>query len=916
MNEQEIAEYINKYLTILNNNFTTYNEKKIPYNDIRDMMDDLQKLFASYYKINEVECSKLSSKKYIPLLNLMLKIDKRKESTEQYFMATKEAYRMAARTSLEAYFMYREWEEPYTEKFFAPRIPILKGYIHYLEEIALNPKFRLLIANLPSGYGKLLANDTPILTKNGWKKHGDLVVGDYVIAPNGEYVRVNYVHPKRFANTKVEFEDGEVIYCHNQHEWQVYDKSANKEKHIETNYMFGKVKMKDGRNRFYVPSREIFKGEYKDLPIDPYTYGVWLGDGSTSQSRITQNIEDSIIFDYIPYEITNIYKGASDKVNTYQVKGLAEDLHKIGLCYQNHKEEKYIHDSYLTSSIEQRLDLLAGLIDTDGYLDKKKNRYIIVTCGEKLKDSIISLISTFDWRTSITIVKPKISTSGIKGTQNTYYIGFNATIKIPCKLKRKQMERVNRKRRIGIKNIELCDVQVGNCITVDGGLYLAGKTLKMTHNTYTEKIAEAWNFGIDPTGTVLSLCSNDDVVKSGSRTVRDEMKSEWFGEVFPKMKWNEEDKDYFLKETDGRWKIKQCRLGASYVASTTNSNVVGDRASQRIHIDDLYADYQEAMGQNLNEYYFNKFLTVWRKRFVQNKEPKVVVTGTLWASGDFIALLIETAKKENIFHKHPKYPYTYINEDETIAIVQVPALDYETGLSTCPELRTTEQIEAEKRNIPEYLFETNFQQRPTDPDALLFSYNILRTYTNLPAFDSEASYAVIDATRKTGKDYFSMPIFKKSYEEEHPLFYLTDCLFTQKATKDLYQEICDKIIQNHIVELVIESNVTTELSQNISKILEANGVYFCKIREKYNVENKGERIVDQSFLIQKRMVFPAKDKFPLRSEIGQFMNNLTLYNSTGRNQHDDAPDSLSLASKEFIDEGTHKAKITIFKRPF
>ena len=588
MEETEILEYINKYIKLLKTNFVGYSKKKIPYKEIEEMINDLSSLFNNYFLKNSKECSKLVIKEYLPLLNLLLKLDVRKDSSEFYYMKLKEAYKMAARTSLEHYFMYREWEDSYSDKFFAPRVTILKGFIHYLEEITYNPKFRLLIANLPSGYGK----------------------------------------------------------------------------------------------------------------------------------------------------------------------------------------------------------------------------------------------------------------------------------------------------------------------------------------TYTEKISEAWNFGQDPSGTVLSLCSNDDVVKGGSRTVRDELKSEWFGEVFPDMKWDSENKDYFLKETDGNWKLKQCRLNSSYVASTTNSNVVGTRASQRIHIDDLYADYQEAMSQNLNEYYFNKFLTVWRKRFVQNKEPKCVVTGTLWASGDFIALLIETAKKENIFHKHPKYPYTYVNEDETIAIVQVPALDYETGLSTCPELRTTEQIEQERKNMPEYLFETNFQQKPTDPEALLFSYGRLRTYDRLPKFDSNDSYAVIDATRKKGADFFSMPIFKRSYADEAPTYYLTDALFTQRATKDLYEEICNKIIQHHIVKLIIESNVTSELKQNIEKILNMNGVYYCQIVEKYNSENKDVRITDQSFLIQQRLVFPNKTLFPLKTDVGQFMNNLTLYNSTGRNQHDDAPDSCALFTKEMIDESTHKAKITIFKRPF
>ena len=148
--------------------------------------------------------------------------------------------------------------------------------------------------------------------------------------------------------------------------------------------------------------------------------------------------------------------------------------------------------------------------------------------------------------------------------------------------------------------------------------------------TFPKKISEAWSFGIDSKGAFLSLCSNDDVVKSGSRAVIDEMKSEWFGEVFPNLKYDETDKSYFLKETDEKWKLRDCKLPFSYYAKSTQANVVGSRASKSIHIDDLYPDYKEAMNKALNDYYFNKSITVWEKRFVQHKKAKVCITGTLW----------------------------------------------------------------------------------------------------------------------------------------------------------------------------------------------------------------------------------------------------------------------------------------------
>ena len=573
--KKQIKTAILDILDILKENFRYSYGKKISFEEIFEMMKDLYVLFNNF-EDNVQECGEIVIKKYIPLLDLLIQVDNNHNHLIEYEKHLKNAYKLAARVSLEHYMVYREWDEPEKEKFFEPRYNILAGYIHYLQELECNPEFRTLIFNAPSGYGK----------------------------------------------------------------------------------------------------------------------------------------------------------------------------------------------------------------------------------------------------------------------------------------------------------------------------------------TYPKKVSEAWTFGIENTGAILSLCSNDDVVKSGSRTVIDEIKSEAFGEVFPKMKWNEDDKDYFLKETDEKWKLKTCKLPFSYYAKTTQANVVGSRASKSIHIDDLYPDYKEAMNQNLNKYYFNKSITVWEKRFVQNKTPKVCITGTLWASGDYIDLKIQQLKKEHKFTKHPKYKYTLISEDRSCAIIQVPALDYETEQSTCPELKSTAELLKEKANMEEYLWETNFQQRPTNPESLIFSYDKLRTYNTVPTSEYKGTYAVIDATRKTGKDFFAMPVFKKVENNNLFDYYLIDALFTRTATKDMYNDIVDKIIEHNIVFMVIESNVTSELKANIERICRERGVVPPEIIEKYNVENKAARITNEMHLIKKVLVFPDKIMYGINTDMGKFMNNLTTYNSDGTNANDDAPDSSAMFCSEIIEENS------------
>lgn len=446
-----------------------------------------------------------------------------------------------------------------------------------------------------------------------------------------------------------------------------------------------------------------------------------------------------------------------------------------------------------------------------------------------------------------------------------------------------------------------------------------------TGKTYLEKLHEAFSFGVDPTGTCLYLCSNDDVVKGGSRTVLEIMKSDRFGQVFPNMKYSKENREYFLKETEAEWKLKDCKLMASYYAKTTQSNVVGCRASKTIHIDDLYADYKEALDENLNVYYYNKYLTVWKKRYVQNKIPKVIVTGTMWSPTDFIVKVIDKAKHDTKFVNHNKFKYVLVNEvtnengqivfgKETQAIIQIPAMDYDTGESTCEALWTTEQLQKEKESMDTYLWETNFQQRPTSPEGLEFDWNNIKTYNEVLTNEAGATYAVIDGTRKSGKDYFAMPIFQPYGDGDYALI---DCIFTKVASSELVADIVDKIIINNIRVLVIETNVDGGLKKLIVGEFNKRGLHCdCDIRENYNTVKKSIRIELEKGIIKKKIWFPGRTMFGKTSDMGKLMDNLTLYNSQGTNRNDDAPDSIAMFTSEIIGEKSKPRKAKAVRRMF
>ena len=116
------------------------------------IMSDLKAEFEVYSKHNSVDCSSLVIKSYIPLLNLLIKVETNKDKLMQYHNDLENAYKLAARASLEHFIVYLEWYEK--DKLLEPRYDILNAYVYYLNRMCFDETFEGMIVNLPSGYGK------------------------------------------------------------------------------------------------------------------------------------------------------------------------------------------------------------------------------------------------------------------------------------------------------------------------------------------------------------------------------------------------------------------------------------------------------------------------------------------------------------------------------------------------------------------------------------------------------------------------------------------------------------------------------------------------------------------------------------------------------------------------------------------
>ena len=153
------------------------------------------------------------------------------------------AYDTRARCGdFESFCIALEWKRPIEKQFYIPRMKLMRkhGVTQGIQDL-IDDKLDLLVLNLPPRIGKLISNSTPVLTKNGWKKHGDLQVGDYVLNHKGRFVKVLATSPEYQCNCRITFSTGEQIDCHENHEWVVHDRYTNEELTLETKEMIGRV---------------------------------------------------------------------------------------------------------------------------------------------------------------------------------------------------------------------------------------------------------------------------------------------------------------------------------------------------------------------------------------------------------------------------------------------------------------------------------------------------------------------------------------------------------------------------------------------------------------------------------------------------------------------------------------------------
>jgi len=281
--------------------------------------------------------------------------------------------------------------------------PFHKIYYEILDLFAKG-KIKKLIVSVPPQHGKALHVDTPILTSKGWKKHGDLKRGDFVFGKNGDLVKVLNNFGSQIIGSSIGYFSGsEKLIASNNHEWEVLcDREKYRKKGIKTDRIIEILETQNlfkGQRRNPCINADIkLSIEQTTLPIDPYILGCWLGVGTNATGILTCGEEDINHF-------CKLGKKIKRKSNYYSIR--IENLSKL-LRLNNLINNKHIPINYLLSSHEQRLELLRGLMDTDGCVDSCGRCEFTQKSGQLGKDIYVLLRSL-----------------GIKPTRATYDMKLN-----------------------------------------------------------------------------------------------------------------------------------------------------------------------------------------------------------------------------------------------------------------------------------------------------------------------------------------------------------------------------------------------------------------------------------------------------------------------------------------------------------
>jgi phosphate starvation-inducible protein PhoH len=398
-----------------------------------------------------------------------------------------------------------------------PKTPNQKVFMKEIKDLSTE----MLIGSGVAGCGKAHPLNTPVLTPDGFKTMGKIEVGDLVMTPFGDVSKVTGIFPQGFKDIyKLTFSDGTSTESCKEHLWETQDYNDRRQKRrgsVKSTEQIMSSLVYNNHNNHNIPITQPVNFSEKELPINPYLLGVLLGDGGLTVNVTLTSVDEEIVekVDLVLEGSANLNKLKHDSI-TYQVSTkrgssnpILDSIRELGLGGLK-SENKFIPRLYKFSSVEQRIELLRGLMDTDGTVSKNGCKVEFNSVSQTLASDVAFLVESLGGVARMSTKQGSYKKDDVKiECQICYRVNISMNPEInPFSLKRKAeryMPRTKYKPARFIESIEYIGQKEAQCIMIDHPehLYMVNNFI-VTHNTFLA-LAESFNLLRDPNNNFVEI---------------------------------------------------------------------------------------------------------------------------------------------------------------------------------------------------------------------------------------------------------------------------------------------------------------------------------------------------------------------------------------------------------------------------
>jgi len=347
--------------------------------------------------------------------------------------------------------------------------------------------------------GKALALDTPVPTPAGWRTMGDLEPGDAVFDELGSPTRVVAATAPMIDREcrEVAFSDGTTIVADLDHQWEVMTRTDRSRRlpprilttrELEQRLRIGTLEPEYNHHVLTTPPVQY---PTKDVPVDPYVLGVWIGDGTSTTAEIT-SVDEPILRELelagcsvrptrspMRYRVGGEGQSRDPRTGRYARNGsLSSHLRDLGVM-----GHKHIPRRYLEGDVLQRQALLEGLMDTDGYVDAY-GRCELTTVRAHLAEQYRELVASLGFKPVVAVNTATIDGRACGLKYDVTFTPQRPVFRLPRKLARQKVAGRFQLDRSIVDVRPTASVPV-RCIRVaaPSGLFLVSKAFIPTHNS-------------------------------------------------------------------------------------------------------------------------------------------------------------------------------------------------------------------------------------------------------------------------------------------------------------------------------------------------------------------------------------------------------------------------------------------------